>query len=257
MGRPVPLRPHLLPNLTLIFVNKSAVLAGGDSAVACYAAISYLTCVVLLLIQGVTDGSQPLLSLTHGRGDERGVLILRGMTLAGALLTAGVCAGVLLLLRGGAAALFGASPEVTAQAALALPVFLPGLLCAALSRTATSYCYATQRDRLACLLIYGEPAALLALLLLLPRALGLTGVWAAVPLSPAVHRPGRGRPPLPHPRGAASLTGKPAGADIIRPKPSPLWGEGAPVRTLGRMRGSRMPVQPPLSVGRDDSARRP
>ena len=74
------------PNLTLIFVNKSAVLAGGDSAVACYAAISYLTCVVLLLIQGVTDGSQPLLSLTHGRGDERGVLILRGMTLAGAVL---------------------------------------------------------------------------------------------------------------------------------------------------------------------------
>ena len=72
---------------------------------------------------------------------------------------------------------------LAAQAALALPVFLPGLLCAALSRTATSYCYATQRDRLACLLIYGEPAALLALLLLLPRALGLTGVWAAVPLS--------------------------------------------------------------------------
>lgn len=171
------------PNLTLIFVNKSAVLAGGDSAVACYAAISYLTCVVLLLIQGVTDGSQPLLSLAHGRGDERGVLILRGMTLAGALLTAGVCAGVLFLLRGGAAALFGASPKVTAQAALALPVFLPGLLCAALSRTATSYCYATQRDRLACLLIYGEPAALLALLLLLPRALELTGVWDAVPLS--------------------------------------------------------------------------
>ena len=111
------------------------------------------------------------------------MLTLRGMTLAGALLTAGVCAGVLFLLRGGAAALFGASPEVTAQAALALPVFLPGLLCAALSRTATSYCYATQRDRPACLLIYGEPAALLALLLLLPRALGLTGVWAAVPLS--------------------------------------------------------------------------
>ena len=157
--------------------------AGGDGAVACYAAISYLTCVVLLLIQGVTDGSQPLLSLAHGRGDGRGVLLLRGMTLAGALLTAGVCAGVLFLLRSGAAALFGASPEVTAQAAAALPVFLPGLLCAALSRTATSYCYATQRDRLACLLIYGEPAALLALLLLLPRVLGLNGVWGAVPLS--------------------------------------------------------------------------
>ena len=171
------------PNLTLIFVNKSAVLAGGDSAVACYAAISYLTCVVLLLIQGVTDGSQPLLSLAHGRGDGTGVLTLRGMTWRAALAVAAVCAGALFLLRGQAASLFGASPAVTAQTAAALPVFLPGLLCAALSRTATSYCYAVQRDRTAALLIYGEPAVLLALLLLLPRAMGLWGVWWAVPLS--------------------------------------------------------------------------
>ena len=38
-------------------------------------------------------------------------------------------------------------------------------------------------DRTAALLIYGEPAVLLALLLLLPRAMGLWGVWWAVPLS--------------------------------------------------------------------------
>ena len=145
------------PNLTLIFVNRAAVETGGDSAVACYAAVSYLTCVALLLLQGVTDGSQPLLSLAHGRGEERQVLALRGMTLA--------------------------SPAVTAQTAAALPVFLPGLLCAALSRTATSYCYAVQRDRWACLLIYGEPATLLLLLLVLPRLWGIWGVWWAVPLS--------------------------------------------------------------------------
>ena len=171
------------PNLTLIFVNRAAVGAGGDTAVACYAAVSYLTCVALLLLQGVTDGSQPLLSLAHGRGDSTGVLTLRGMTWRAALAVAAVCAGALFLLRGQAASLFGASPAVTAQTAAALPVFLPGLLCAALSRTATSYCYAVQRDRTAALLIYGEPAVLLALLLLLPRAMGLWGVWWAVPLS--------------------------------------------------------------------------
>ena len=171
------------PNLTLIFVNRAAVETGGDSAVACYAAVSYLTCVALLLLQGVTDGSQPLLSLAHGRGEERQVLALRGMTLACALLVGAGCAAVLFLLRQSAAALFGASPAVTAQTAAALPVFLPGLLCAALSRTATSYCYAVQRDRWACLLIYGEPATLLLLLLVLPRLWGIWGVWWAVPLS--------------------------------------------------------------------------
>ena len=57
------------PNITLILVNKSAALFGGTMAVTCYATVSYISCVVMLLLQGVSDGSQPLISLAYGEGD--------------------------------------------------------------------------------------------------------------------------------------------------------------------------------------------
>lgn len=56
------------PNITLILLNKSAVIFGGNIAVTCYAPISYISAVVMLLMQGVSDGSQPLISLAYGEG---------------------------------------------------------------------------------------------------------------------------------------------------------------------------------------------
>lgn len=71
------------PNITLILVNKSAVYYGGNTAVACYASISYISSVVLLLLQGVSDGSQPLISLCYGkkRNPAGGILSEYGLSL--------------------------------------------------------------------------------------------------------------------------------------------------------------------------------
>ena len=58
------------PNITLILINKSAALVGGAAAVTYYAPVSYICTIVVLLLQGVSDGSQPLLSLAHGQGEH-------------------------------------------------------------------------------------------------------------------------------------------------------------------------------------------
>lgn len=175
------------PNLTLVLVNKSAALVGGDAAVTCYAPISYIISVTLLLLQGVSDGSQPLVSMAHGRGDARAARHTRNATYLFSAAVAAVCMAGLFALRGQAAALFGASPQVTHRVAAVLPVFLAGLLPAAFSRMTTSYFYATARNSGAYLLIYGEPLLLFALLLVLPGAAGgIWGTWAAVPLSQAL-----------------------------------------------------------------------
>ncbi len=171
------------PNITLILINKSAAIFGGEFAVMVYAPISYLSSVILLLLQGVSDGCQPLLSLAYGRGEEEKARKVRNLALLCALALGAACMFLLYLLRGQTALLFGASPAVAEEAGRVLPIFLSGYLFLAVSRVVTAYLYATGQNRRAYLLIYGEPISLAALLLLLPPALGVAGTWWAIPLS--------------------------------------------------------------------------
>ena len=173
------------PNIALILVNRFAANFS-DFAVACYAAVSYISCVVLLLLQGVSDGSQPLISRKFGTGDMAGAKRMRNYSFAAAGVTAAVSIACLFPLRAHLAALFGASPAVAAEVAKILPPFLLGYLFAAFSRNVISYFYAMEKSLRASLLIYGEPAALLLGLFVLPRWLDVWGVWLAVPLSQAV-----------------------------------------------------------------------
>lgn len=171
------------PNITLILVNRSAVMFGGAVAVTCYAPISYISAVILLLLQGVSDGAQPLLSLYYGRGELETVRRFRNLAYRFAGLVAVVCMVVLLLIRQEAAALFGASAQVTGIVAQILPIFIAGYLFVAVSRVTTAYLYATEKNLWAYLMIYGEVFFLFILLLFLPVMAGVTGTWLAVPIS--------------------------------------------------------------------------
>ncbi|CVI68751.1 Multidrug export protein MepA [Clostridiales bacterium CHKCI001] len=171
------------PNITLILINKSAVIFGGDFAVTCYATVSYISCVVMLLLQGISDGSQPLISLFYGKGEFKKAKQIRNFSYYFAAVVSMICIIVLFLFRATIAKLFGASPEVAKSVAAILPIFLVGYLFVSFSRTTTSYFYATEKNAGAYLLIYGESICLLLLLLFLPNILTITGTWISVPVS--------------------------------------------------------------------------
>ena len=170
-------------DITLILVNKSAVYYGGNTAVACYASISYISSVVLLLLQGVSDGSQPLISLCYGKKEIRQAASYRNMAYRFALAVSAACMLVIFFSREHAAALFGASREVTENVGRIFPVFIAGYLFVGISRITTSYFYATEKNRFASILIYGEPLCLLLFLTVFPRLWGIEGTWLAIPLS--------------------------------------------------------------------------
>lgn len=174
------------PQFTLIFVNISASAVGGDFALNCYAPVSYAISVILLLLQGVSDGSQPLVSREYGRGDVRSARRVRNIAFLFALAVSAVCIVALFFTRKVISGLFGASPEVSAEVGEILPIFLAGFLFVAVSRISTAFFYAADSSRLAYIVIYGEPVCLLILLLFLPRLLGVFGTWLSVPLSQAV-----------------------------------------------------------------------
>lgn len=180
---PSPLGLTFVPNVTLILINWSAMQFGGDPAVSAYAVISYICCVMLLLLQGVSDGTQPLFSQYYGEQKPDKVRRVRRLAFQFGLAIA--LASMLLLygLRYEAAVLFGASEEIVAMVGESLPIFILGFVFVAISRIAISYFYATEKNKYAYLLIYGEPLILAALLLILPQRCGIAGTWAAVPAS--------------------------------------------------------------------------
>ena len=171
------------PNIILILVNLNAVRHGGDFAVTCYAPISYITYTVMLLLQGVSDGCQPLISLFYGKGDRKGARQIYHMSRNFSLLV-GMTAFFFLLIKAEAVTrLFGTSPAVTEYVVEILPVFLSGLLFAGVSRVVISYFYATEENLKAYVLIFGESVLLCILLWILPARMGILGTWVSVMVS--------------------------------------------------------------------------
>lgn len=56
----------LTPNISLVIINRFSAFYGGEKAIATCACISYFICIIYLILQGVGDGSQPLMSKYYG-----------------------------------------------------------------------------------------------------------------------------------------------------------------------------------------------
>ena len=174
----------LSPNLMIIVLNKTAIQYGGDVAAASYGVICYVIFSVQLILQGIGDGCQPLLSRYYGKNDMGKLKTLISIAVRFSLGVASFSMVLLYLLRFKIPGFFGASDEVALMIGEVLPLFLIGLIPIAFLRVTTSYAYATRDNRQAYYLIYSEPIiTTLLLLFVLPQRFGLNGVWLSVPLA--------------------------------------------------------------------------
>ena len=93
--------------ITTILMNRALMLHNGERAVAVYGCIAYIIAIIYLLLQGVGDGSQPLISRYYGEGNP----VLLKQVRKYAYLTSGAIAlfymAAVFLLRGHIGLLFG------------------------------------------------------------------------------------------------------------------------------------------------------
>lgn len=174
------------PTITLLLMNRFLLLYGGEQAVVVYGCIGYITSILYLLLQGVGDGSQPLISQYYGEKDQSSVRATRNLAYLTATVITVVCMVGVYLARAKVGVLFGASPEANGGVIQYLPFSLATLLFLAFVRITTSYFYATEKNALSYLLVYAEPLDTLLMLLILPPMLKLTGVWLAVPIAQVI-----------------------------------------------------------------------
>ena len=162
-------------------MNRFLLIYGNEQSVAIYSCISYITAIIYMLLQGVGDGCQPLISLYYGENKKADVWQTRRTAYWTAFIISAVCAAAVFLTRSKIGRLFGASASANAGVSKYLPFFLATVLLLAFVRITTSYFYATKKVALPYLLVYAEPVCTLVFLLILPLAFKLNGVWAAIP----------------------------------------------------------------------------
>ena len=171
------------PTIIMILMNRFLLLYGSEQSIAIYSCIGYVTAVVYLLLQGIGDGSQPLISQYYGRKNVVVMKQIRSLAYKTGAVIIGICMVLLFLSRRHIGVLFGASFEASQGVAAYLPFFLATMLFLSFVRITTSYFYATEQTGFSYVLVYAEPLLLLVILLLAPPVIGLNGVWAAVPLA--------------------------------------------------------------------------
>ncbi len=160
------------PNISLIIINRFSIVYGGESAVATYACIAYAICIVYLILQGVGDGSQPLLSQHYGEKNFDKLKSTRTLAYGFALFLSVIGCIIMFLTRESLGVLFGASKEVNTEIAKIMPVFLVSVPFVAVLRIATASFYATEKSMFSYVLTFIEPLFMLVLMLILPPLFG-------------------------------------------------------------------------------------
>ena len=171
------------PIITMLFMNRFLLFYGSNQAVAIFGCIGYITAIIYLLLQGVGDGSQPLISHHHGKKDLHSVKNIRRLSYLTAIVITIICIIGVFLTRAKIGILFGASIEANSGVVQYLPYFLVPLPFLAFVRITTAYLYATEKTIFSYILVYAEPICTLLILLTLPHLLNLLGVWLAIPLA--------------------------------------------------------------------------
>ncbi len=164
--------------------NSQALRYGGVNAVAAYAVISYIEASILLMIQGIALGLQPVVSFLHGAGKfmrrKRMAFYGMGISIAFGLLS------TLITITGGRflAMAFNAQGQVLELAVIGLCIMSPMYPLAGFQKISESYFQSMSRPGAASLLIYLDSCVILPMcLFILPVYGGLKGVWAALPLT--------------------------------------------------------------------------
>ena len=151
----------LTPNISLVFINRFSASYGGEKAIATYACVSYIICIIYLILQGVGDGSQPLMSRFYGEKDQESLRGVQRMAYIFAIILA-VCGGIIMYVnRANIGGVFGASYEVSIEISKIVPIFLVSLPFVAITRIATAGFYATEKSGLSYILTFIEPVLML------------------------------------------------------------------------------------------------
>lgn len=172
-------------SVTMTMINRSLGVYGGTAAITSMGAINSLFAFFLMPIMGITEGIKPIIGYNHGAQLSKRVkkTLLYGI-LAGSVFSL----VVFLVLMFNASTFVGIflepnSPTI-AMAANGLRIYIAMLPLLSVNLMGIAYFQSTAKGRMSMILgMLRQFILLIPLLMILPRLLGLNGVWISVAAS--------------------------------------------------------------------------
>lgn len=182
-----PFGQTMAPSIVIILTNWMCLSYGGNNAVTIYSVLSYVLASAQLLLQGIGDGVQPLLSFYYGANKEQEIHVLYHKAFMMTLITAVILFGAIFLFQEPLTALFGISDALLSSTQNALLITAVSFPFLGITRLTSAVFYATDKTKNSTFLVYLEPVVLLPVCLILFSALfQVTGIWIAYPSAQAV-----------------------------------------------------------------------
>lgn len=182
-----PFCMQLALTLMIAISNQAVAAHGGRNGIAVMGILYVIYPLILLPLAGLTCGVQPVLGYNYGAGALDRVRRALGLAVAAGTAFCAAAWAPILLFAGPIVRLFvGGDPGITALGPPALRTFFALLPLVGLQVVGASYFQAVGKAGVSLLNnMLRQVIILVPLLLVLPRALGLDGVWLANPISDA------------------------------------------------------------------------
>lgn len=179
-----PFGLSITPSLILVLTNFACLKYGSTEILASYSVISYITFPVQYILLGVGDGLQPLISISHGKGDiDYMNWVIKVAKKIGVFLSI-LTMTVTFIFRPTIANIFGLSQEAQIFFNEGILITLLGFPFVFFTKFKISVNNATGKNSIASKITYIEGLIIAPLLIfVLPIIFGITGIWLSYPLT--------------------------------------------------------------------------
>jgi putative MATE family efflux protein len=179
-----PFSMQVAASIVTVLANNALKATGGDVAIGAMTVINAIAIFFLMPIFGINQGSQPIIGFNYGaQAFDR---VKKALTLAIIAATSLSTLGFILTQTWttGLINLFNDDPELVAVASKGMKLFLMMLPIIGFQIVSANYFQAVGKAPKAMFLsLLRQVLVLMPLLIILPKVMGLTGVWIAGPIA--------------------------------------------------------------------------
>ncbi|MBQ9560931.1 MAG: MATE family efflux transporter [Prevotella sp.] len=173
--------------LVVIFINNSLMQYGGDMAIGAYGIANRIGFIFVMVTMGVCQGMQPIAGYNYGAENYNRMLeVLKLASIAGTIVCA-VGFFITMFFPAQCARLFTTDATLIAYSVTAMRYMMAVFIIIGAQMVITNFFQSIGKAKVSIFLSLSRQLIFLVpLIAVLPRFLGLEGVWLAMPLSDAV-----------------------------------------------------------------------